>query len=1022
MAARDFKATLRLPESAFSMKADLAKREPAWLERWKKADLYRALLERPASGTFVFHDGPPYANGNMHYGHVLNNTLKDFVTRFRTLLGERTRLVPGWDCHGLPIEVNVERALGPKLRELTPAQRRARCREEAEKWVKVQSEQRQRIGMLGTWDAPYLTMQPAFEARVLEALAAFVDRGIVYRGLKPVWWSSAERTALAESELEYEEAHRSPSVYVRFRADNASREKVAARFPTMREDAPLFAVIWTTTPWTLPANRALAVHPGLEYVLLERTREDGSPEYLLVAADLAKAVVQACGWSAPEALPRTLHGAGSPLLGAELLGLRFAHPFEDRESPVVSALYVESTAGTGIVHTAPGHGRDDYNTGVANGLEVYSPVDDAGEFTDELGPTARGWGLVGMHVFAANPVISERLADRGALCNRPGDVIVHRYPISWRSKKPLLTRATVQWFIAMDEPMRSGPHAGRSLREVALGEIDRLAEEGARAQSEGTEARGWVPASGRERIHGMISGRPDWCISRQRVWGVPIPALHCAHCGTANLTGALVRHVAEVFRTRGADAWYDESTSVIPEGFACERCGQRDAFTRDMNILDVWFESGSSFFAVCADQPELGFPVDLYLEGSDQHRGWFHASLLVGAATHGRAPYQTVVTHGFVGEKKDVTLPDGRKKVVLHALSKSVIEERRQRGEDVSVYDPLKMIATDGAEILRLWVASNDYADDVGLSKAAFDQVKDNYRAIRNVLRFLLQVLRGEAPETVAQVGASMQPLDRWMHQRLGALVNRCESHYRHYDFRAVTAAVSEFVSDASGFYLDVSKDWLYNDRRDSDRVRSSLAVCDAIVRALAVVLAPILPFTAEDVWDHLARREGDPASVHACAWPRVEAGGDDLALDEAIRATRALRERVNAVLEPLVQSWGVEKKSAEKAGRAAGGDPVRWPDAVRVDHPRDADATVRLSSEEAARMGPVAGVLAECMLLGAVTVTVTDEAPSVHVARGAHAPCARCRRRIRGIDAASGLCSRCADAVSRWDAAHPAG
>ncbi len=1019
MSARDFKATLRLPEGAFSMKADLAKREPQWLDRWNKAGLYRAMLERPSEKTFVFHDGPPYANGNLHYGHVLNNTLKDFVTRCRTILGERVKFIPGWDCHGLPIEQNVERALGPKMRELTPMQRRAKCRDEAQKWVDAQSAQRQRLGMLGTWDAPYLTMQPAFEARVLEALAAFVDRGLVYRGLKPVWWSSAERTALAESELEYEDDHKSPSVYVRFRGDHAVSDKLRERFPTLREGGPVSAVIWTTTPWTLPANRALAVHPELEYVLLERSKRDGSVEYLLVAEPLAKSVIAACGWNTPELLPRTMHGAGSAFVGKELEGLVFSHPFEERRSPIVFADYVESTAGTGIVHTAPGHGREDYNTGVKYGLEVYSPVDDAGEFTEELGPVAKSWGIVGKHVFAANPVISAKLEELGVLCNADGAFIVHRYPISWRSKKPLLTRATVQWFIAMDEPMKGGVNPGKTLREVSLEEIDRLAKDGALAQEQGAEARGWVPAWGRERIHGMMFARPDWCISRQRAWGVPIPALHCEHCGHPNLSSALVRHVAKLFASQGADAWYDENAPVVPEGFCCEKCGATHGFTRDASILDVWFESGSSFYAVCASDPDLGFPCDLYLEGSDQHRGWFHSSLLVGVATHGQAPYKTVATAGFVGEKVQVAQPDGKMKTVLKAMSKSDIEKKRQGGEDVSVYDPQKVIAADGAEILRLWVASNDYTDDIGLSKAAFDQVKESYRSIRNVLRFLLQVVRGEVVETVAEVGAALQPIDRWQQQKLVALVARCESAYRHFDFRAVVAAVSEFLSDASGFYLDVSKDWLYNDYK-SDRVRSTLAVCDAMVRSIAVILAPILPFTTEDVWDHLPRRKDDPTSVHLCMWPKLSCEHDST-LDDAVRVVRELRDRANLAIEPVVSAWGAEKKAAQQEKRVAGEDEVRWPESARIDHPRDADVELDVSEGDASVLRPLTGVLAECLLLGALTVNVRDGVPRTRAVRGAKSACVRCRRRIRDVDSASGLCVRCSTAVARWDAEHPA-
>ncbi|MDP3276575.1 MAG: isoleucine--tRNA ligase [Deltaproteobacteria bacterium] len=1021
MSARDYKPTLRLPDSPFSMKADLAKREPQWLERWKSNATYRAAMDAAILPPFVFHDGPPYANGDMHYGHVLNNTLKDFVTRFRLSVGHSVRFVPGWDCHGLPIEQNIERKLGAKKRELSTQQLRALCRDEAQKWVQIQSEQRQRIGMLGTWDEPYLTMQPRFEAQVMRALASFVDKGLLYRGRKPVWWSTAERTALAESELEYEEGHRSPSVYVRFAATQSAVDLLAKRFPTMRHsNVSLSAVIWTTTPWTLPANRALAVNPALEYVLLERPNDAGLTEYLLVAAALAESFIKACGWGAPESLPRTMHGAGEPLLGAELVGLAFLHPFESRESPIVSADYVEATAGTGVVHTAPGHGRDDYMTGTRNGLVVDSPVDDGGAFTEELGPVAQSWGLVGKHVFDGNPIIVEQLAALGVLCNRAGEEIVHSYPISWRSKKPLITRATVQWFIALDEPMASGAHQGRTLRDVALTEIDRLAAEGHAAAAAERDACGWVPAWGRERIHGMIAARPDWCISRQRAWGLPIPALHCVSCEKATITRALIEHVAAIVQAKGADAWYDPEVDVIPAGFACEHCGKSDGFTRDQNILDVWFESGSSFFAVCSEGKDLRIPVDLYLEGSDQHRGWFHSSLLVGIATLDQAPYNTVVTHGFVGEKVQRTLPDGRVKEQLVAISKSVINEKKSRGEDVSVYDPMKVIATDGAEILRLWVASNDFTGDVGLSARGFQQVREGYRAIRNVLRFLLQVLRGESPTPIDQLGHDLEPLDRWALGRLSALVTHCEQSYRRYEFRAVIGAVTEFVSDMSGFYLDVSKDWLYNDAPSSPRVRSSLAVIDAMARGLAMVLAPILPFTAEDLWDHLPKRTDDPTSVHLCRWKSLAEVSDFDALAQSVADIRAIRERVQGALEPMLQAWGAEKSGATKEQREPGADSARWPESARIDHARDVHATVEITLDESSRIAALGPVLSECLLLGDLTLRTGDSRLPPVIARGSTVACVRCRRRLPNVAASTSLCPRCTHAVDAWDAAQP--
>ncbi len=1010
---KDFKPTVRLPDTAFAMKADLAKREPLWLARWKQDALYSALLQRASDKTFVLHDGPPYANGDLHFGHVENNTLKDFVTRYQTIAGNRVKFVPGWDCHGLPIEQNVEKKLGAKKAELSALQYRKLCRAEAEKWVATQSVQRQRLGMLGTWDSPYLTMQPEFEARVLEALACFADRGLLYRGRKPVWWSTAEATALAESELEYENEHKSPSVFVRFAATTSAREAILRLFSLgdkVTSDSKVSAVIWTTTPWTLPANMALAVHPTLRYQLLERTHQ-GSVEYLLVAEALAEALQKSCGFEG-----ECRNHSAEDAVGSALAGFTFTHPFEARDVPVVTADYVEDSSGTGIVHTAPGHGRDDYMTGMKHGLAVFSPVDDRGRYTAELGEGAKSWGLEGKTVWEANGIIAQKLYDIGALCNKPSDFIVHKYPISWRSKKPLITRATVQWFISMDQPMSGGAHPDKTLREVALTEIDRLATTSVEAEKSGGPAKGWVPSWGRDRITGMIAARPDWCISRQRVWGVPIPALECNACSHVHLDAALIRHVAGLFAKYGTDCWYDASIEVVPPQLTCPQCGKRD-FKRDQSILDVWFESGSSFFAVCEGKELLRVPTDLYLEGSDQHRGWFHSSLLVGIATHGRAPYHTVVTHGFVGEKIQKTQADGRVKELIKAMHKTEINQRKEAGEDVSHLDPLKLIASDGAELLRLWVASNDFTGDVGLSKDAFKQASESYRSIRNSLRFLLANV-GQNPPTLQEVRASLQPLDRWMLGRLESLVASSKARYETYDFRAVAAGVSEFLTDASGFYFDVAKDWLYNDAPSSVRTRSTLAVFAAILRSVLTIMAPILPFTTEDAWDHVPKRADDPKSIHQTLWPSIEAHPVDASLDQAVALIRALKQRTNAALEPLVQAWGIEKQAAKKAGREPGTGLEQFADAVRLDHARDARVELGLTEAQIETLAPLAPILAECLLAGTVSVAASSTADA-RVARAVTEPCARCRRRIADVAADSQLCPRCTHAVSLWDAEH---
>ena len=846
--------------------------------------------------------------------------------------------------------------------------------------------------MLGTWDDPYLTMAPKFEGAIVRALGAFVDRGLVYRGKKPVQWCSNDRTALAESEVEYIEKHVSPSVYVKFPATDATGATLQKHFPDSKAKR-FFAVIWTTTPWTLPANLAIAIHPEVDYVLVDVER-DGAVEGWLVAQPLAKAVIDAA-----KATGATV--SATPVKGAVLEGLVFRHPWEDRDSKLVTAQYVETETGTGLVHTAPGHGRDDYVTGLKNHLEAYAPLDDAGRYTDELGEGSKALGLVGKTVWEANPIIVNAMAERGILANRAGDTITHKYPGCWRCHRPLITRATTQWFIALDEPMK-GDADGKSLRARALDEIDRLQSEGERAAKQaGSDAQGWVPQWGRERIHGMIANRPDWCISRQRVWGVPIPALHCEKCQHATLTSALLAHVAKIFAKDGAGAWYDEKADVVPPGFVCEQCGSTGPFKRDQSIVDVWFESGSSFYAVCADPPDMGLPVDLYLEGSDQHRGWFHSSLLVGIAVTGKAPFKAVLTHGFVVDEKG------------EALSKSTINEKKARGEDVSHFDPLQMIKLQGAEVLRAWSAYEDYRGDVRLSKEHFTQCADMYRKIRNAFRFMLQVLRNQPAPALADV--TLQPLDRWALARLERVVTDAEKAYRAYEFRAVFVGALEFLGELSATYLDVIKDWLYNDTVDSPRRASTLAVVDHIVRSMAGVLAPILPFTAEDVWDHLPKRAGDPASVHLTRWPTVTRPADADALLKAADGVRELREKVHGALEPLVQSWGVERQAAKKANREPGSADKTFADDVRIDHARDAVASVVLPPADIERLAPLRDVLAEALLLGQLAIE-PGNAMSVSVRRAPTAACERCWRRLRDVGA-SGLCQRCDEAVRVYDA-----
>src|SRR5438874_345615 len=682
----EWKDTVNLPRTEFPMKANLPSSEPQALARWAAMDLYRKIeARRKGAKKFVLHDGPPYANGNIHMGTALNKILKDFVVKSRSMAGYDAPYEPGYDCHGLPIELQVDRELGARKRDLSVAGFCRACRAYSERFVGTMSEQFQRLGILGTWADPYLTMDFRYQASIARALGKFVEQGLVYKGKKPVHWCIHCRTALAEAEVEYAD-HSSPSIYVEFPLGDASAGDLAARVPAL-QGREVSVLIWTTTPWTIPSNLAVAFHPEFDYAAYD---VDGRA--VIVAEALAPTVGQVVGRRFDRSIAR--------MKGAQLEGVRFRHPLYDRSSLAVLGEYVTLEAGTGAVHTAPGHGADDFNTGVKYGLDIYAPVGPGGHFHD----TVQLFG--GMRVFDANPKIEEALASRGRLWHR--EAFSHQYPHCWRCHNPVIFLATSQWFIALDKPLGaggSGLGAGGTLRQAALENIDRHVR--------------WIPSWGRDRMYNMIANRPDWCISRQRVWGVPIPAVDCTSCGEAVVTPALVEKTAAVFEKHGADSWYERPTEdFVPAGLACPKCGGRH-FEREMNILDVWFDSGSSHEAVLSVWPELTWPADIYLEGSDQHRGWFQSSLLVGLGTRGHAPFREVLTHGFI------VAEDGRK------MSKSL-------GNSI---EPQDVIKESGADILRLWVSMSDSTQEVRLSKQVLARAVEAYRKIRNTLRYLLSNL-----------------------------------------------------------------------------------------------------------------------------------------------------------------------------------------------------------------------------------------------------------------------------------------
>ncbi len=787
----DYKATLNLPKTDFSMKAGLPNREPLILDKWQKSDIYNQILRsRAGRPKYILHDGPPYANGDIHIGHALNKILKDMIVKYKTMRGFSSSYVPGWDCHGLPVEHQLFKELGITKTQITQAEFRKKAYTYAMKYVKLQREQFKRLGIFGDWERPYLTLSREYEADIIRAFARLVKEGYIYKGLKPVNWCYVCETALAEAEVEYED-HSSPSVYVKFKLEDNSR-------------LPTFFVIWTTTPWTLVANIAIAVHPDYEYAFVKAQNEQWVIMKELVGPAMAKFGIK--DYEITKTAP-----------GKELEGLVCKHPFIDRYSKVVLAHYVSNIDGTGCVHTAPGHGQEDYLTALKYKLPVIMPVDSKGTFDRTAGEFS------GLNVRAADKKIIERLKKNGALIF--DDIISHSYPHCWRCKEPIIFRATPQWFMNIDH---------KDLRKKMLEVI-----------ANGVK---WVPSYGRERISSMVEGRPDWCLSRQRLWGVPIVAFYCKTCGQELLDAGIIEYIAGLIEKDGADIWFiKDEKELLPEGASCKNCGKKE-FKKEIDIMDVWFDSGVSHQAVLKKREDLSYPADLYLEGSDQHRGWFQSALITAMGIDGIAPFKAVLTHGFV--------VDGEGKKMSKSLG--------------NVISPQDIIKDYGADILRLWVASSDYSDDIRLSDQILTRLADAYRKIRNTYRFILGNLYDFDVNKDALRPQEMLELDRWALSETCKLLEAATKSYEEFLFHDVFHSVYNFcVIQMSSFYLDILKDRLYISHTKSIQRRSAQTALFEILDVITKLMAPILVFTANEVWE-TAHKDGEVKSVHFAEWPHL--------------------------------------------------------------------------------------------------------------------------------------------------------
>ena len=828
----NLKKTINLPKTKFSQKANLGQSEPARLKKWDEMDLYGKIREsRKDAEQFILHDGPPYANDNIHIGTALNKILKDFIVKSATMQGYDSPYIPGYDCHGLPIEKYVEKALakkGKNKNDLPVGTFRRICREHAAKALKAQTKDFQRLGVLGEWDNPYLTMSHEYESETARLFGKYLERGYVYKGLRPVYWCVHDQTALAEAEVEYAN-HTSPSIYVKFPLVSD-----AAEIDESLSGKKVFVLIWTTTPWTIPSNLGITVHPEFEYSAIE-----ANGEVYILASELVESLTELCGLKDVNELAR--------FKGDKLDRLEAKHPWIDRVSLLMNGEHVtlgESDAeteldvkdsntkpkgaGTGCVHTAPGHGHDDFVIGKQYGLEIYCPVDNGGAFQQDVEHFA------GQQVFEANKNIVEFLRESGMLLYT--EDYDHRYPHCWRCKNPVIFRATPQWFVSMDAKAKTGKDI--SLRENSRAEIKNVK---------------WHPEWGEGRMDNMLKGRPDWCVSRQRAWGVPIPVFYCSGCDEAVANAEIVNHVADIFAEETSDAWYNkEASELLPDGYKCKKC-EGSEFTKETDILDVWFDSGSSSVAVLGTRDNLRFPADVYLEGGDQYRGWFNSSLMCGLAAHDKAPYKNVLTHGWV--------VDGNGK-----------QMHKSAGNAVS---PNEIIGKSGAEILRLWAAAVEFTQDVRVSDEILLRVVDAYRKFRNTLRYALGNLDGFDPETDSVEYDNLHELDRWALASLDIVIEKVVKGYKDFDFQMVYRTIYDFVTvTLSARYFDIIKDRLYIAAPKSEARRSAQTATYKIADNLSRLLAPILAFTADEAFENLPNQQFK--SVHLTEFPKVSGKSED--------------------------------------------------------------------------------------------------------------------------------------------------